>query len=339
MADATVDARSDADTSPPRADADAAHDAAPRSDARPEERADATDDATSREDAAPAHDAAPLAACETLEPNDDLAGAQPLPFDAPITTCLGNDDDIDFYTWDAPSDPAGGALRVEVLFEECQLAFSLYDSREPGYEVVGADTYWDHDYPGQVDHRLVHLVALGAPYHFTVFARRPFEGSCSYTVQARWIPLEDPYEPNQESEDATPLAIGETLHPYFQCLTTERTPLTQDCDDSYSIALPAGTYQLNISMPSAPYGVNPCVAMGCSVGSRSTHSYFRCQETGGLGHGFGSLFTLGEASDCYVRVSGSSAGGIAMSNVAPYEPRLPDGADEPYDIVIMRADP
>jgi hypothetical protein len=286
-------------------------------------------------DAAPVVDAmlgpdAYVAACDTVTSDHTVHAG-----DA-VTTCLSSDQDVDTYRFTAPNDAAGGILRMKLDFNDCQISFALWLDNDNSYPNIQSDDSFDTMYVGQLDHNLVQVTYPGLGYHLVVKKRRPFTGTCTYTLSTTYAPINDPYEPNQDAAHAKTLAIGTTATAYFACVAPDRDPnIFDDCDDLYSIDLPPGQYQMSYALPSASYGINPGLSMGCFDSSDvETFNYFVFQPAGGGSHNFGSLFTIARQSHCYVRMTGSSQGFISTGYADAAPPSTPAGADYPYTFLI-----
>ena len=141
-------------------------------------------------DAAPVADAvlgpdAYVAACDTVT-SDRVVHAGDS-----VTTCLSSDQDVDTYRFTAPNDAAGGILRMKLDFTECQLSFALWLDNDNSYPNIQTDDSFDTMYVGQLDHNLVQVTYPGLGYHLVVKKRRPFTGTCSYTLSTTYAAIND----------------------------------------------------------------------------------------------------------------------------------------------------
>ncbi len=284
---------------------------------------------------APATPDAPTVACDTITSMHTVGGGDV------VTTCLATDQDVDTYRFVAPADASGGLLRFKVEFADCQIAFSLWTEIDMSFAMLKTDDSFDTIHIGQLDHNMVQIVAPGSAYRLKVFKRRPFAGSCNYTLTTGYTPIADPYEPNDDAATAKTVSVGTPATAYLACVTPERDPSIDDCEDVWKFSLPAGTYNMSYSLPSAPTGINPCLTVVCvrPGTSTTTYNYFQCQAAGGGAHGFGALFNVTEQSSCIARMHGSTAGFIATGRVEPFVPNPPWGADQPYTFGVAIAPP
>jgi hypothetical protein len=265
-----------------------------------------------------------VAACDTVTSDRTVASGDV------VTTCLSSDADVDTYRFTAPNDAAGGLLRMKLDFEDCQISFALWLDSDPSYPIVYSDDSFDTMYVGQLDHNLIQTTAPGTAYHLVVGKRRPFTGSCGYTLTTSYAAIADKYEPNNDGAPAAPIVLGVDTIAYMACVTASSEASVSDCQDNYTISLPAGPYEMSLSLPSPPSGINPGLSVSCTANGQQTYSYFVFQPEYGEPYFFGASFDLAVASQCYASITGSSEGYIRTGSASPAAPSPPSGADTPY---------
>lgn len=175
-----------------------------------------------------------VAACDTVTSDRTVANGDV------VTTCLSSDADVDTYRFTAPNDAAGGLLRMNLDFADCQISFALWLDSDPSYPIVYSDDSFDTMYVGQLDHNLIQTTAPGTAYHLVVQKRRPFTGSCGYTLTTTYAAINDHYEPNNDGAPAAPIVLGVDTIAYMACVTASSEASVSDCEDNYTISLPAG---------------------------------------------------------------------------------------------------
>ncbi len=277
-----------------------------------------------------------VAACDTVTGDRTIANG-----DA-VTTCLSTDSDVDTYRFTAPvADRAGGTLRVRIDYDPtvCQLNFKAWIDADAQYSWASANQSYSNPTNAQLDHHFIGLVWPGSGYTLRVMKRLPFAGTCPYTLTTSYVALDDPYEPNQEVADFKPLTIGQTLQTYMACISPDRSVYPGDCEDSYTLALPVGSYNLSWTMTSGP-NINPCLSVYCRDTSVSpavvTHDEFNCHAAN-YSSAFYSSFNVTRPSQCYVHLHGSSAGGMYGAYTSPTLPSAMRGTSTKYSLSVIPA--
>ena len=137
------------------------------------------------------------------EPNDNRDQATPITLGTAFTACVSSSDDHDFYKFTVPNDAAGGYVQVSAT------------SVGPGYLDVFAYSATDN---GEITHSyganaganvdLYFSAAPGQTYRLDATNFTGFGNAYQYTLNAKYTPAIDLYEPNDTRASAKPITLG-----------------------------------------------------------------------------------------------------------------------------------
>ncbi len=132
-----------------------------------------------------------------LEPNDAIADATPFAFGPPLAATFGVARDQDWFTLAIPSP---GILRVAVSNISLKVTASLRVTRHDGQQVA----YRAATNPGDPLVLEVRVLDDG-PYYLQLLGDAGFAPDERYSLLAEFLPVVDPFEPNQRLQEPTVL--------------------------------------------------------------------------------------------------------------------------------------
>jgi hypothetical protein len=180
------------------------------------------------------------------EPNDTSAQSTPLALDSVIAGCLDRDDEEDHFQFRAPPQPVSGGF-VTLEFSNVDPDLKLWVLASVASNNLELDRIQAVNRGAPLT--IYWAVDPNADYRFSVRAFGGAPAGSIYTLEAIWTPIVDPFEPNQDRNSATPLAVNTTTEAYFSAGVFETSNKTAPAADWYSVELQSGPARFEVTNP------------------------------------------------------------------------------------------
>ena len=196
--------------------------------------------------------------------NNDRDSATPYELGTEVRACLQQPEDLDFYEFTTPAEPAQGGwlvVRATDVGTDGYYYLNLYSGtdnalirRHYGSPMGSNGAIWLPAAPGTLFRVSVEPYSVIPP---------------DYTFSATFTGVEDPYEPNDERADATPIEVGDEIEAYsFNGHTISTAP--EHDSDWYEIDLSAGSVRATLDQPE---GASSYIYLYDSTGAQVTSKY------------------------------------------------------------------
>jgi hypothetical protein len=177
------------------------------------------------------------------EPNDDRDHAAAYELGTSVEGCIATKNELDFYQFTAPSDPAGGYVQVAVTnVGNGYIQTNTYAASDNG-EILQA-------YAANKGQSVNYFfsVAPGQTYRIAFTDWVSVEGAFAYTLQATYTAIADAYEPNDTVDQAKAITVGTPIQAYlFAGFTAGGTFDADSMDDWYQFTAAAGNITVTLS--------------------------------------------------------------------------------------------
>jgi hypothetical protein len=174
--------------------------------------------------------------------NNDRDTATPYQLGTDVEACLQSKEDLDFYEFTTPEEPAQGGwlvARATDVGTDGNYYLDVYSGTDNAriqrfYGAMGSNgAVWIPAAPAQVFRALVEPYSVIPP---------------EYTFSAVFTGVEDPYEPNDSRDDAVPIEVGEPVEGYlFQGYKSSAKP--DNDQDWFEVNLAAGSVTATLDQP------------------------------------------------------------------------------------------
>jgi hypothetical protein len=174
--------------------------------------------------------------------NNDRDSATPYELGTEVEACLQSKEDLDFYEFTTPAEPAQGGwlvARATDVGTDGNYYLDVYSGTDNAriqrfYGAMGSNgAVWIPAAPSQVFRALIEPYSVIPP---------------EYTFSAVFTGVDDSYEPNDSRDDAVPIEVGDEVEGYlFQGYKSSTRP--ENDQDWFEVNLAAGSVTATLNQP------------------------------------------------------------------------------------------
>jgi hypothetical protein len=261
------------------------------------------------------------------EPNDDKATAAPYALGTEVSGTLGagdaGTDPSDYYELVAPAtDPSGGYFQASLTKVGAGAVHAEVYSPADSGRLLLADTAST----GQLSS---FFWAARPGQHFLVrFVEATVVPTFDYSFKVSYTRIDDPLEPNDDSDTPAPIALGTPITAYFfDGFSSSAVPAADQ--DWYAVTLAAGT--TSVAITSVPHDLRMQFVVYDAA------SFVQVSATGFVGANSGaSLNGSFTADKSGTYLIGIQAFSFLAGSVAGVGTTLPDSFTRPYTLTVTQ---
>lgn len=265
---------------------------------------------------------------DETEPNDTRDDSNPLVIGHTTSGEMTASGDIDFYQFATPAGGnAGGYFEVSVTdVGPVILTVNLYSTTNNGLIHSADTTSIGASYFGYFE------AASGAGYQLDV---RRWNGSPNevspYSLRVDYVPIDDPYEPNQDRLSAAPIPLGEPIDAYFFAGLASSSVAGASYADWYAVELEPGPFTVSVTNVPLNIGLRGYAydPSGATVGTEA--------RAGASGADLTFERTAAVAGTHVIHIYTNGAPGpFAVAGNASSPSQLPDHYTRPYRLIVTQ---